>query len=73
MQRIILVTSSLHMSRSVFLFKQQGLDVIPAPTDLYSNRQVDWRYYLPAGDGLNNTQYVLHEYLALLWYRLKYA
>ena len=71
-QRILLVTSSLHMNRSVFLFKQHGIDVIPAPTDLYSDALVDWRYYLPTGDALKTTRTVLHEYLALLWYRLKY-
>lgn len=72
LSRIFLVTSSLHMNRSVFLFQQQGLDVIPAPTDLYSDNQADWRYYLPTGDGLKNTRYVLHEYLALLWYWIKF-
>ena len=71
-QRILLVTSSLHMNRSVFLFQQQGIDVIPAPTDLSSDYQVIWRDYLPTGDGLKHTQYILHEYLALLWYRIKY-
>jgi uncharacterized SAM-binding protein YcdF (DUF218 family) len=72
MTRIVLVTSSLHMNRSVFLFQQQGIDVIAAPTDLYSDNLVDWRYYLPTGDGLKNTRYVLHEYLALLWYWIKF-
>jgi uncharacterized SAM-binding protein YcdF (DUF218 family) len=71
-QRILLVTSSLHMNRSVLLFEQQGMEVIPAPTDLYSDATVDWRYYLPTGDALESTRYILHEYLALLWYRLKY-
>jgi len=71
MQRIFLVTSSLHMNRSVALFRKQGVDVIPAPTDLFSNHEIDWRYYIPSGDGLNDTRYVLHEYLGLLWYKLQ--
>jgi uncharacterized SAM-binding protein YcdF (DUF218 family) len=72
MSRIFLVTSSLHMNRSVFLFKQQGLEVTPAPTDLYSDHHVDWRYYLPTGDSLKDARQVLHEYLALVWYWLKF-
>jgi len=71
MQRIFLVTSSLHMNRSVELFKKQGIEVIPAPTDLYSNYDIDWRYFLPEGGALANTRYVLHEYLGIAWYWLK--
>jgi len=40
--RVILVTSALHMPRSVALFKHQGIEVIPAPTD-YSVTQADWQ------------------------------
>ncbi len=32
-KNIILVTSAMHMPRSVALFKKQGLEVIPSPTD----------------------------------------
>ena len=60
-QRILLVTSSLHMNRSVRLFSEQGLDVIAAPTDLYSDHYIDWRYYFPTGDGLKDSRSVLHE------------
>ena len=71
MQRILLVTSSLHMNRSADLFSRQDLDVIPAPTDLYSDHPVDWRSYVPSGDGLGDTQHVLHEYLGIAWYWLR--
>ncbi|MDC0833535.1 Putative membrane protein [Geitlerinema sp. FC II] len=32
-QRVLLVTSALHMPRSLRVFKKQGIDAIPAPTD----------------------------------------
>lgn len=32
-ERVILVTSAMHMRRAVYQFNQQGVDVIPAPTD----------------------------------------
>lgn len=71
MHRIFLVTSSLHMNRAVDLFTRQGVDVIPAPTDLYSNRDIDWRDYMPSGNALYDARYVLHEYLGKLWYWLR--
>lgn len=36
--RILLVTSALHMPRSVGLFEKQGIEVIPAPTDFRVTR-----------------------------------
>jgi uncharacterized SAM-binding protein YcdF (DUF218 family) len=39
--RILLVTSALHMPRSVALFKKQGLEVIPAPSD-YRVTEINW-------------------------------
>ncbi len=36
--RILLVTSALHMPRSVALFTAQGLQVIPAPTDFEASQ-----------------------------------
>jgi len=40
-QSILLVTSAAHMPRAVFLFEQEGLNVIPAPTD-YNVTDEDW-------------------------------
>ncbi len=41
-RRIILVTSAMHMPRSVHVFEKQGLEVIPAPTD-YTVTQSGWQ------------------------------
>jgi uncharacterized SAM-binding protein YcdF (DUF218 family) len=40
-ESVLLVTSAQHMPRSVALFKHQGIDVIPAPTD-YTVTQANW-------------------------------
>lgn len=32
-QRVLLVTSAMHMPRSIAIFQKQGMNVIPAPTD----------------------------------------
>lgn len=36
-QHILLVTSALHMPRALALFKAQGLQAVPAPTDFEAN------------------------------------
>lgn len=80
--RIILVTSALHMPRSVDLFKHQGFDVIPAPTD-YSVTQAAWQRLtdpnlatqllnlMPNIDNLSSVTRALKEYLGMLVYRLR--
>lgn len=70
MQSIFLITSGLHMRRAVDRFTRSGIDVVPAPTYLNSDSDVDWQYFIPSGDGLSTTRQVLHEYLGVLWYRL---
>jgi uncharacterized SAM-binding protein YcdF (DUF218 family) len=81
-QRIILVTSAIHMPRSVKLFEKQGLDVIPAPTD-FTVTQAGWDQLMhpslatllanliPAADNLNLTAKALKEYLGIFIYSLK--
>ncbi len=80
--RIILVTSALHMPRTLALYKKQGFDVIPAPTD-YLISQADWRFLfhadwrtqlinlLPDGRYMDWTYQALKEYLGIVVYRLR--
>lgn len=79
--RIILVTSALHMPRSVGLFEKQGLEVIPAPADFIVT-QKGWDNLksgniasqvfnlLPSAENLSNTSRALKEYLGILVYGL---
>lgn len=81
-QRIILVTSALHMPRSVKLFEKQGLEVIPAPAD-FTVTQSGWQqitattpgalltYLVPSADNLSLTTKALKEYLGILAYTLR--
>jgi uncharacterized SAM-binding protein YcdF (DUF218 family) len=76
-QRIILVTSAAHMPRAVKLFKEQGFEVLPAPTD-YDLTEEDWQSLthgslltqvynlLPSASNLSSTTSSLKEYLGML-------
>ena len=65
----ILVTSSYHMPRAIALFQKEGLNPIAAPTDTKINKN---RFIsIPTGGGINKTETALHEYLGLLWSRIK--
>ncbi|MDX8406028.1 MAG: YdcF family protein [Mariprofundus sp.] len=73
-KQVILVTTAMHMSRSVWVFESLGINVIPAPCNYRESRQpYDALAYLPRWDVLSDSGDALHEYLGLLWYRLKHA
>ncbi|WP_160174111.1 YdcF family protein [Endozoicomonas montiporae] len=70
--RIILVTHSWHMPRSVLSFQKMGFEVIPAPT-IFTWSEVPWkklRYWMPRTRNLRSSEIALHEYLGLFWYWL---
>lgn len=70
---VILVTTAWHMPRSVWFFEAQGLKVIAAPCAYQAKREpYDLRSYLPRWDTFADSCDGLHEYLAFLWYRLKF-
>ncbi|MCD6173949.1 MAG: YdcF family protein [Sulfurimonas sp.] len=66
----VLVTSATHMPRSMMLFKSLGLNPIPAPTNFYKE---EFKGYLELPDikSFNKSQVAVHEYLGILWVRLK--
>ena len=71
--KVFLVTEAFHMPRSIYAFEHQGLEVIPAPT--HFKHLPDERYalsdILPSAKALSYSADALHEYLGLLWYRLR--
>jgi uncharacterized SAM-binding protein YcdF (DUF218 family) len=59
--RIILVTSGDHEWRAVQEFASAGLDVVPAPTDLWAPQRGDVQPYLPSAPGLWRSSEALYE------------
>lgn len=78
--RILLVTSAIHMPRAVKIFEKQNLKVIPASTDyLVTERDFqeedNWQNRLinlfPDSIYLNNTTLAIKEYIGMIVYKLK--
>ncbi len=69
---VVLVTSAVHMPRSVALFRRQGLDPRPAPTaHLFDGDFIAGpRSLLPTAEHLRATEIVMHEVYGLLWSKL---
>ena len=69
----LLVTSAYHMPRAVALFRGRGMHPIPAPTGHLTSRQGPLLPYnlLPNVTGLYKAERSVHEYLGLLWARLR--
>ncbi|CAH0539829.1 hypothetical protein VMF7928_02479 [Vibrio marisflavi CECT 7928] len=65
----ILVASAYHMPRAMEIFRGEGLNPIPAPTNYLTRRKV----FLSAPNGyeLIKTERAFHEYLGQHWIKIK--
>lgn len=80
-ERVLLVTSAMHMPRSLLVFQHQGIDVIPAPTDFtttkstFVRKEISWESIvlksMPDTARLERTTKVLKEYIGMGIYRLR--
>jgi uncharacterized SAM-binding protein YcdF (DUF218 family) len=70
--RVVLVTSPLHMRRATATFRAAGVEVIPAPAREDITGRLSWRMkYLPSERGLYESALVAHELLGYVYYRLR--
>ncbi len=70
-RRIALVTHAWHLRRAAPQFEAQGLEVIPAGIQFASTRIDDLFDLLPTPAGLRDSTFALHEWLGILWYKLR--
>ncbi|WP_310417127.1 YdcF family protein [Chamaesiphon sp. OTE_8_metabat_110] len=80
-KRILLVTSALHMPRSMAIFKRIGIDAIAAPTDYRvsqleidepnSRAEATILSFLPSEDCLSLTTQAIREYIGIVVYTLR--
>lgn len=69
-QPFVLVTSAVHMPRSMFWFKAAGLHPIAAPTQFLATPQGHICDYIPNAGNIVLTQIAWHEYLGIAWAKL---
>ena len=79
--QVLLVTSAMHMKRSLLIFQKLGMKVIPAPTDFLVTEQdlqepsSSWEAIalnlLPDSDRLQDLTRAIKEYLGISIYRLR--
>ena len=69
----VLVTSALHMPRSMALFEKLGMNPIPGPAGSTSRVKAPFspQDIFPNVSALEDTTNAVHEYLGLLWGKLK--
>lgn len=70
-RHIVLVTHAWHLRRAAPLFESQGLNVIPAGIQFSSTRIDSILDLLPTPAGLRDSTFALHEWLGILWYKLR--
>lgn len=68
-----LVTSAVHMPRSMALFENLGMHPIPAPCAQTSLREdfISPGDFFPKPSALEDAEAAIHEYLGLVWARLR--
>ncbi len=71
LHQIILVTDAMHMPRALASFRNTGLTTIPAATVFFSKETATAYDFLPSGEGMRRSNYALHEWIGLLWYRIR--
>ncbi len=73
--RVLLVTHSRDLPRAVGMFEQAGVAVVPAPLrfdTLPDDRPMLLGDWLPSAKSMNQLREACHEYVGLLWYRVRY-
>jgi uncharacterized SAM-binding protein YcdF (DUF218 family) len=68
-KRFILVTSAIHMHRSMVLFRKFGMNPIAAPTNFMPvmRPKNDPRRFFPSPVSIQKTEDTMHEYIGLIW------
>lgn len=67
-KKVILVTSAYHLPRATMLFRREGLDVLPYPTDFKREARYGPRSFLPRHEVLSESAKGIKEYLGIALY-----
>ncbi|WP_169307432.1 YdcF family protein [Chitiniphilus eburneus] len=70
-RRIALISQAWHLPRATRAFSAAGFDVVPAGTDYTAPEPSALLALMPNATALWQSRTALHEWLGLLWYRLR--
>lgn len=67
-----LVTSAIHMPRSMMLFQKAGTNPIPCPCDFVNLKPLPFRnWFIPSSRALEKSTAAIHEYVGMAWGALR--
>lgn len=71
LQTVLLVTSAAHMPRALAVFRSQGVDVIPSPTDIavVGKKKLSIFDWLPDAGALAQTTMAIKEHIGYAIYK----
>jgi uncharacterized SAM-binding protein YcdF (DUF218 family) len=70
-QRILLVTSAMHMARAFAVARHAGFAVVAYPCDFRAESRTGWRSWCPSGDTWGALREALHELAGIAVYRAR--
>lgn len=68
--RLVVVSSATHLPRTEIILKPHQVPYTMAPTDYLAN---DYPWYLPGSGSLYHLDRVVHEWVGMLWFKIKSA
>lgn len=70
--RVYLISHAWHLPRAIRVFRQAGLEIIPAPTAFTTRYQTNLLSFIPDSHSLEYSRIFTHELIGLAWYGLKH-
>jgi uncharacterized SAM-binding protein YcdF (DUF218 family) len=67
---IYLVTSAIHMRRSMEVFDRFDIDYIPVVSNYAYSHNLSWLDYLPNRGSLRANMQAIHEWIGMAWYKI---
>lgn len=68
--QIYLVTSAIHMKRSMGVFDNLDINYIPVVSNYSYSHNLSWLDYLPCRGCLRANMQAVHEWIGLIWYKI---
>jgi uncharacterized SAM-binding protein YcdF (DUF218 family) len=71
-EKMCLITSPLHMKRSVYIFKKYDLDIVPVLSQVYHDVPFKYSHLIPSANSLKVSTNVIMELIGLIYYKVRY-